>query len=363
MDLTILNTTFQAMSNIDSFESFIWTDRYAKCGDFELYTAASKEMVDAFKKNYYFEYSSSEHLMIIEDIQLESDVQNGSYLLAKGRSLESILERRIIWKQTTISGNLQAAIKKLLTENIISPTIAERKIENFIFEESTDPAITSLTITETQYTGDDLLSVIETLCEKKKIGYKIILNDQNQFVFSLYKGVERTYDQMTYPYVSFSPNMENIISNNYLESVKTLKTVTLVAGEGEGTSRTTVVVGNTTNTGLDRRELYTDARDVSTKTDSGGTLSSAQYQEALKARGEEKLNENKETKVFEGEVETTQLWKYQKNYFMGDIVQLEDEYGTESKARIIEYIYSYDDAGISEYPTFEIVQEEDESNG
>ena len=37
----------------------------------------------------------------------------------------------------------------------------------------------------------------------------------------------------THLYVIFSPKFENVINTNYLESKKTLKTVTLVAGEGQ----------------------------------------------------------------------------------------------------------------------------------
>ena len=76
------------------------------------------------------------------------------------------------------------------------------------------------------------------------------------------QGADRSYDQFTNPYVIFSPKFENVINTNYLESKKTLKTVTLVAGEGEGADRriTTVACASGAGTGLNRRELYTDAR-------------------------------------------------------------------------------------------------------
>ena len=54
-------------------------------------------------------------------------------------------------------------------------------------------------------------------------------------------------------------------------------------------------------TGLNRRELYTDARDVSSTVDNE-TLTDAEYNAQLSQRGLENLAENIATKSFEGKV-------------------------------------------------------------
>ena len=294
--------------------------------------------------------------MIIEDLAVDSDTEDGDHLIVTGRSLESILERRIIWGQKVLTGNLQDAIETLLNESIISPSITERKIDNFIFEPSTDPRVTELTI-DAQFTGDDLYVVIKKLCQSNNLGFKIVLNDNNQFVFSLYAGTDRTYNQNINPYVVFSPKFENIINSNYFISKANLKNVTLVAGEGEGVSRKTTTVGS--GSGLNRRELFTDARDISSDVD-GGTLTNEQYIEKLKARGNEKLSEHTVKTTFEGEVEATRLFKYGEDFFVGDIVQIANEYGHEATAHISELIISQSKDGISIYPTFQTIQEEGE---
>ena len=81
---------------------------------------------------------------------------------------------------------------------------------------------------EAQYTGDNLYDVIQKICEEQGIGFKITLNDEKQFVFELYAGSDRSYDQTENPYVIFSPKFENIINSNYIESKASLKTVTLL---------------------------------------------------------------------------------------------------------------------------------------
>lgn len=356
MEIMVLNTNFQSIFVADRFKSLIWTDRYNAYGDFEMYFSMDSSLLQFIQPDNYLWMDESEHCMIIEDISIETDVEDGNHLKVTGRSLESILERRIIWGQKDLLGSLQDGIESLLNENIISPAIADRRIANFVFSESEDTVITGLTV-DSQYTGTDLYSVIEKLCKKNNLGFKIVLNSDNQFVFSLYRGADRSYAQTNNPYVVFSPNFENIINSNYFVSKASYRNVTLVAGEGEGSARKTQVVGS--GSGLDRRELFTDARDVSSNVD-GGTLSNADYLAKLTSRGTENLEEYTEITAFEGEVEATRLFKYGTDFFIGDIIQIENEYGNTGEAYVSELITSQNETGIQRFPTFKTVQEEGE---
>ena len=351
MELLVLNTDFESIAVIDTYESMIWTDRYNAYGDFEIYFAMDESLLQYLKEDYYLWLKDSEHCMIIESIKINADTEEGNHLIVTGRSLESILERRIIWGQRIFTGSLQNAVQTMVKENIISPSIADRKIANFIFVPSTDSKVTELKI-DKQYTGDDLYTVIKGLCEEHNLGFKIVLTDENQFAFSLYAGVDRSYDQTENPYVVFSPNFENIINSNYYSSKTNFRNVTLVAGEGEGASRRTTVVGS--GSGLDRRELFTDARDISSDTEDG-TLSDADYLTQLKTRGEKNLADHIIATAFEGEVEVTRLFKYGEDFFIGDIVQIANEYGNEGSAYISELVISNSEEGLSIYPTFKTI--------
>ena len=353
MDIYVLNPNYEKIAIIDAYESLLWTDRYNKPGEFEIYTPVADFALQYPVANNYLQIKESEHTMGIEDITIESNVETGNHIKITGRSLESILDRRIVWKQTDISGNLQIGIKSLLTENIISPADSSRRIENFIFEDSDDPEVTKLTM-ENQYTGDNILDIVTTLCETNEIGFKILLNEDNNFVFSLYKGIDRSYRQEAKPYVVFKPSFENIINSNYSDIQSEAKTITLVAGEGNGANRKTRVVG--TGSGLLRKELYTDARDIQ----SDG-LTPAQYNAKLDERGTEKLKETKAKKTFDGECETTRMFVYKRDFDMGDCVQVANEYGMESPTRVVEYIWSSSASGTTSYPTFEALDYEEES--
>lgn len=357
MEAIVLDTNFIQIGIVDVFRSFIWTDRYSECGDFEIYTKADLDMLDLLQPDYYLQMTGTEHTMIIAQQLIETNIEDGNHFRFLGKSLEYILKRRYIYPQTSYSGSLQNAIYSMLNSCIINPSDPKRKISNFIFEPSTDSRILSLTI-DAQYTGEDLYHVISTLCNKNHIGFKIILNNQNQFVFSLYCGENRSYTQSSNPFVVFSPEFENIIDSNYLFSKENYANVTLVAGEGQDPNRKTVLVGDNESSGLNRWELFTDARDLSSQ-QSSRTLSDAEYEALLRQRGNEKLEEVKIAQTYEGEVETSKLFVYGKDFYLGDLVQVANAYQMEYPARITEIVFSHDEDGYSVFPSFEIIDEEE----
>lgn len=111
MELIVLDTSLKMLSVLDTFESLIWTERYSAYGDFEVYTSINDSVLEILKDDYYLWLKESDQTMIVEDRKIESDAENGNHFTVTGRSLESILERRIIWKQTILSGNFQNGIK------------------------------------------------------------------------------------------------------------------------------------------------------------------------------------------------------------------------------------------------------------
>ena len=358
MEVWILDTDFSSVSVLDTFESLIWTDRYREYGDFEIFAFPTSQLINDAKDDFYLYNPASEHTMIIEHHEVTTDIEEGPRFIVTGRSLESLLMRRIVWNQTTISGSLQNGIKKLITENFISPEVSERKITNFVFVDSTDPEITKLTH-EQQYTGDIVYDVIVDLCNTYDIGFKITLNiDKKRFEFSLYKGKDRSYAQETNPYVVFSPNYENIINSDYTHSIKDYKNVTRIGGEGVGVDRKMATYGNAS--GLIRREIFTDARDISSKTDDGEVLSDQDYLNLLQQRGKENLAEYPIKEGFEGEVEASKMFIYGRDFFLGDCVQVQNEFGMSGTSLVSEIVFSQDKDGESVYPTFLSLQKEDE---
>ena len=377
MELTVLNPSFEKIYILDTYESLIWVDKFNEPGTFEIYTPVTDDILTYLVKDNYLINPDSEHVMIIEDFSLESDSESGDHIKIIGRSLESILDRRIVWKDTSFKEkhNLQKAIQKLITRAMINPEgtssdKANRTIANFRFlEETSDTTITSLKLEDgAQYQGQTLLEIIQGLCTDKKIGFKITLSDSYEFVFTLYNGVDRSYRQTINPYVVFRPSFDNVINSNYKEENSKVKTFAYVVGEGEVGSRKEELVGDSSLKGINRRELFVDASNISQTVrqeddaETKSIIDDTQYLKLLKQRGEKELAQiKKDIKSFDGKCETTRLYRYGRDFFMGDIVQMANEYGMEASSRITEFTWNYSTSEIETYPTFTAVEEEENS--
>lgn len=84
-------------------------------------------------------------------------------------------------------------------------------------------------------------------------------------------------------------------------------------------------------------------------------LTDEQYRQLLIQRGLEGLADKRTTLMFDGKVEPRLQYTFGVDYQVGDIVQLENEYGMSNKTRIIEYVISHDTSGSEAYPTFAAV--------
>ena len=167
MELTILDTSFNEIKQLDKFGSLIWTERYYECGDFEIHSSIDMELIQYLLLGNYLTMDNTDYYMIIEDWEIVTDFDVGNTINITGRSVESILERRIIWNQTILEGNLQETVLLLLNENIIEPLDETRQIPNFIFEETTDPRITELNI-DLQIDGHTIYDVMVAICSDRK---------------------------------------------------------------------------------------------------------------------------------------------------------------------------------------------------
>lgn len=340
MEIIGLDKEFQGSRIFDNFESCIWNSKYCGVGDFELYIRPTKDLLENLPR--YFVRQDCEYGMIITGTEFITDAEEGDHLIITGKSLESVLHRRIIWKQTVLSGNVEMAIRRLIEENVINPEIRERRIENFKLGEVRGfPEIF-----EKQITGQNLGEAMEEICNTYHYGYKVTLQNGN-FVFDLYRGEDRSYSQNENPFVVFSPEFENLLSSGYRYDAGACKNVVLVAGEGEGQERRTASVGNAS--GLDRMEMYMDARNASSN---NGEIGETQYLEMLKEDGRKALTDAREKIEFNGNVDHEKSYLYGEDYFLGDVVQVVNAYDIGLGARIREIIESEDAEGYKLIPTF-----------
>lgn len=346
MDIYVMNKNFEKIALIED-ASTIWAKRYYDVGDFEIFVGATEEYINILQKGNYITRLEDDSVGIIESIKTTYDEEGTEYLTVSGRFAESILERRIVWTQTRLSGTAENGLRNLVNNNIINPIIADRKIP--IIELGPIKGYTDRL--DAQYTGDNILQINKDVAKSNQTGFRFNLVEKEtgfKFAYELYKGIDRSYNQNINPYVVFSDKYDNLLSSENELNIANLKNVALVAGEGEGTARKTATVGSVA--GLDRYETFVDAKDLSTN---NGEISVSEYNKALNEKGLENLVTI--TQTFSGEVDLQQNYKYKEDFFLGDIVTIENsKWGIYINARIIEIIESEDESGYKITPTFGI---------
>lgn len=350
MNIFVLDEGLNKIDIFDYAGSVIWTKRYFTPGDFEVVVPANKKTVLLFRKGrFLMKEGDAEDIMQIRKVILNTEEEEDDTLIISGQSIRSCLNQRVVWKQTEMYGTVAAGIQRLLYENAIGPEDKERKME-FLQCGSFCAESFALPLTK-QITGEPLGDAIFAICTTYGLGSRILL-DKSRLLFEVYAGIDRSYHQTKNAFVVFSPNYGNLITSNYTTDSANLKNVAMVAGEGEGAARKKAIVG--TAAGWNRHEIFVDKRDVSTN---DGEISEDEYMAQLAEAGKECLAEHQVTEAFESEVASEVNYTYGTDYLLGDIIQVENEYGIQAVARITEVIEYEDETGHRYIPTFSTITE------
>lgn len=356
-NLYILTQDFKLEGIIDSYVSLIWTPAYYSVGDFELFMGATTEAINLLQNNRYLVRDTDisinngvttyRNVMIIKNVDILTDSEDGNYISVYGRELKYILNQRIVWNMTNLTGTAENAIRRLVRENAINPTDSKRIIPNLILG-STVGLTQSI---DKQITGDKLDEAISDICETYNYGWDIYISN-NKLVFNIYEGKDRSYNQSVNPYVIFSPDFDNLYNTEYQLNIELYANTTLIGGEGEGANRVYTTVNNN-NSGLTRYEIFTDAREISSNID-GEDIPRADYIKLLQEKGLEKLARRSIVEGFSGEVLPNAAFKYGVDFNLGDVVTVKNEYGIEKDVRVLSVIEASDDNGEKLIPQFNI---------
>lgn len=348
MDIYVLDELNGVIGLIDTFESAIFNIQYFSKNDFQITVAGTPENISLLQMDRLLcrgdDMSENEYhnVMRIEGLQLNFDSEKGWILTVTGKGLKNILSRRIVWGQTTTTGSVETAIRKVITENVINPSDSSRKINNFAMDAAQGFPETA----DIQLLGENIADWLEATCQTYGYGWDVYIKN-SKYTFKLYKGADRSYDQNVNDPVVFSPDYDNLLSSTYTYNKEDYKNAALIGGEGEGINKRTASIG--TASGLERSETYIDGSSVSSN---GQIITVEQYTAMLENYGQEQLSGNAFTTKFDGEIDPNGMYKLNQDYFLGDIVQIDNNNGISAVTRIVEIIYSEDENGISVIPTF-----------
>ena len=364
----IRNSSTDIIGIIDNANSIIWHSVYFGVGDFEIYTEATAESISLLILNgVYVTRPDDEEVGIIESYRFENDKENGKMIVASGRFIKSILDRRLIYKlsgntntPTILKGNVEANIRLIVSNNAILCPFDVRRSMALILELGASSGIPDVIVDENgeaaqkQVSYENLLTYTESVLEEYGLASRVILHkERRRFQYSIYKGTDRSADNTdgNMPIV-FSQEYDNLTASEYSYDSTAEKNVALIGGEGEGVERFyTLIAGN--EMGLNRREVWVDASSITRKYKDGSnteqTYTDAEYTGVLKTKGKQALTPLVIAETFSGEIDITNgNYLYKRDFFLGDIVTVQDnDIGKYINVRIREVTEYQDKDGYS----------------
>lgn len=403
----------------EGFSSLVWTERYQEPGDFILEIPLKDANVEMYQVGDYISMDESQESMIIQSIDINDSIED-PLLKIEGKTLTTILDRRVdqpgyfnkyagIWETAegggsvrhsrgnpTYRGKYSELIQQIFTDNVLDPIVEgmyfdyveeeqpdgstsgkwvlkmtsssapERKINNISFQNLISDADDVEIEVQTSEVLD-LLSLFTKLAKKAVKGFRVIFDANNNFVLQAYSGKDRRTSQKTLSPVIFNPIMDNITYINYHQDDYNYKTV----GFGYSDDYTvtelmydamTVDDGATWSKGVDGNPSGFERREVSLDLRSqGDTVTDEETGEVLDpADAKFEDGDYEKVKTSEGSVDPLAQYKFEEDYFLGDLVDLNNANGIFMEAVIDEVVRSYDSDGIIVTPNFKNLEEYDD---
>lgn len=359
MEVYILDSLWRREQVVDRFESLIWTERFKAFGDFELKLHSTLENRNRFVTGTRLAMNESHRVMTVETVEDKTDTEGRTVLTVKGRSLEKILEDRAARPSSAdlttlpkwvLTGKPVDLAKKIFHDICVTGVISTSDIIPSVIEgrgmyaEDTI-AEPSATITY-EIEPNSVYAAIAQLSDLYDFGFRLVRNyDTSQLYFDVYTGSDRTSSQSTLPAVIFSPNLDNMQNTTELTTIALYKNVAMVISP----VGTVIVYPDDVDpalaTGWDRNVLWVKADDI---TDPATAVAK------MTQLGKEELSKHRRFSAFDGELTQGSIYKYGRDYNLGDLVEMQNVDGAMNIMQVVEQIFVSDREGERSYPTLAI---------
>ena len=347
MELYVYSSEMELQGIVEKIASLIWTRRYWSCGEFKLLVPFTEEHSRMLVKNNIIMKRGDDEAAQIRYVSITKNSQGLEEIEVQGKFLIAWIGKRIIKKQIITNDTTQNILYRIVRENVTNPADTARKIPDVSIatdDEDTESGV--IDYTSEQYTNAQLAA--ETAAKAAKLGIRMRTDARTgAHVFSVYEGRDLTAVNTAgnAPCI-FSQEFDNIVEQEYTNSVENLKTTAFVGGEEkEGVTRKVAEVGGSA-AGLAREEVFINATDIVQEyEDDDGTqvsLTDAEYLALLSARGAEELEQYAETLSFGSKINTFANLIYRTDYDLGDRVTcVNKRWGIRIDVRITEIAETY----------------------
>lgn len=343
ISIRFFNKDLEFIGEIDNFKSTVYVRRWETFGTFEIHL--EEDRPELFVEGYYIMLNNDAYRSgIIQYYKNDSDgyePKSQKDIVIKGYSLLYLLYWRITVPPATNNGYriwnnkpIEDIMYDLVNENAVNPSDSKRKIPQLTMGTSQHRGGKLTFQTRLKYLTDDLY----TLSRQSGLGVSIKLDAaRKRFVFEVLEGRDCTYGiENPHSYI-FSKANNKVNKRTYTYSTIGAKNMAYIGGQGDGDDREIVTLHDEL-AGLERKEMFVDARDIP----EGQT-------DNLLDRGNTKLEATKEVVSYEFDASTEDygmLWD------LGDTATFVDESGFIEDNRITEVREAYEGSVLRIDPVF-----------
>ena len=362
MELMTLNDDNQPAKLIENYDSLIWTERFNTMSDLQIEAGNIDQFMTLLPEGSRVTLRDSTVPMIVETHQIDRKKNTPQKLTIKGRSYDSILDRRVSIQSVlaltgtdnwtvnvkTPSDLAHYIITKICVEGIVSladifpgaqvqfPTPVDYltstgPVKPFVVERGS-LLETVLSLLQAEAAEDP--STVPATPAVVPHGIRSVRPNAagTAIAIELYTGVDKRTS------VYFDATRDLLDDGTYLFSK--VGSANAAYGVASGIAAT-MFEGPSDPTGLDRRVILVDAS-------TSGIADSA----VLKNEMSVSLSQAHETAMFDGSInQDLSPYVYNIDYKLGDIVRVVGDYGLVSDARVTEYIRTEDATGYKSFPT------------
>lgn len=432
MYLAVFDEAMVLQHICEDYKSVIWTERFHGFGDFKLTVPGTLENLQIYQLDHYLYTKGTNKLMIIEQVELNTEYSKQSMLTVSGRSLESILDRRVmhpypIWDGTRLcmhertKGKVKDVIKHytnlLFKQRDSLDTSHERHVTGFGWysvdelpsgirkgrpvssmdigniranangtvrnmTRNADYSHAAYDDTDPYIMEGSWYKLVQNLTDLTMSGWAIEHDGEDPYYWYgyTYNGVNRTFNQGERPPVVFSPKYDNLSKATYFKSKVSTRTKIFsgavkftvplelqLSKEYLDDNRDSAMQNNSVTVGtrgLGLREGYLQSPSIEhtngymiSKGSNQWGVASIDPESIYRQIGEQcntELWRHMPLEMFSGEAAQQSMYTYNEDFFLGDFVQIQNEFGQQDIARVTEYIRtSSDSEGDVFYPTFE----------
>lgn len=352
---------------INGYDSAAWTERFRDPGDFVLVGKLSSGLKNLLPIGSFISHMRTLEVMMVENHQITEESDTDPEIKVTGRSLQAILEQRIVgqnqnWasppaslsvSQYTLASQvtwLQATT--LINQHIQTGTVVNANDAIPSLLASNDVSLSGVAEARTIARGD-VLTRLNELLQVDEIGIKTVR--RNNFPGVPTAGVNTTLvihdGEDKRNTVVFSSRNGDIDVADYLWSIRKYKTGALITGKFVEH----FLPG--TPTGANRRILHVDGSDIDGHYETiptGGTLTAVRA--AMAVRGAQALKAQKRLALSRIDISSIPTYEYRRDYNIGDLVSVDCSFGEIAPMRVVEYTEIEDENGDSAQPSLEILE-------